>query len=113
MNKKVIAIVVVGLLQIGGGIAFISWKNKTATQSENAKKDIYYCPMHKDYVSDKPGNCPICSMKLVKKGSEDQNQKPAEEVSSQPAHTSANVYISPDRQQMLGVHSLPAEIKTL
>lgn len=25
----------------------------------------YYCPMHTDYKSDKPGNCPICSMKLV------------------------------------------------
>src|SRR6266850_2575203 len=29
-------------------------------------KDVYYCPMHKTYHSDKPGNCPICSMKLVK-----------------------------------------------
>src|SRR5215471_9688071 len=29
-------------------------------------KDVYYCPMHKNYHSDKPGNCPICSMKLVK-----------------------------------------------
>src|SRR5690349_6509328 len=27
---------------------------------------VYYCPMHKNYHSDKPGNCPICSMKLVK-----------------------------------------------
>src|SRR5258708_25055211 len=25
----------------------------------------YYCPMHPTYKSDKPGNCPICSMKLV------------------------------------------------
>lgn len=29
--------------------------------------DIYYCPMHPNYTSDKPGDCPICTMKLVKK----------------------------------------------
>lgn len=31
------------------------------------KKPVYYCPMHPGYVSDKPGDCPICYMKLVKK----------------------------------------------
>ncbi|MFN7942742.1 MAG: efflux RND transporter periplasmic adaptor subunit [Thermoanaerobaculia bacterium] len=25
----------------------------------------YYCPMHPSYVSDKPGDCPICNMTLV------------------------------------------------
>ena len=25
----------------------------------------YHCPMHPHYVSDKPGDCPICAMKLV------------------------------------------------
>ncbi len=29
-------------------------------------KEEYYCPMHPDMKSDKPGNCPVCSMKLVK-----------------------------------------------
>ena len=30
-------------------------------------KDVYYCPMHPSYTSDRPGDCPICNMKLVKK----------------------------------------------
>ncbi len=30
-----------------------------------AKKTIYHCPMHPTYTSDKPGDCPICGMKLV------------------------------------------------
>lgn len=31
------------------------------------EKGLYYCPMHPTYTSDKPGDCPICNMKLVKK----------------------------------------------
>ena len=27
----------------------------------------YYCPMHPTYTSDRPGDCPICNMKLVKR----------------------------------------------
>lgn len=30
----------------------------------------YYCPMHPTYTSDSPGDCPICSMKLVKREAE-------------------------------------------
>lgn len=36
-------------------------KNKSADQ-----KAMYHCPMHPTYISDKPGDCPICGMKLVK-----------------------------------------------
>ncbi len=107
MNKKVIAIVI-SIVLVAGAIGFISFQ-KNQTQSENAKKDIYYCPMHKDYVSDKPGNCPICEMKLVKKGSENQ---PIQQINLEDA-SPGNVFISPERQQMLGVHSTPAEFKTL
>ena len=31
------------------------------------QKDVYYCPMHPDYKSDKAGDCPICNMRLVKR----------------------------------------------
>jgi RND family efflux transporter MFP subunit len=34
--------------------------------SQKAKQAVrYHCPMHTDYVSDKPGTCPICGMHLV------------------------------------------------
>src|SRR3989338_6307506 len=27
----------------------------------------YYCPMHHTYTAERPGDCPICNMKLVKR----------------------------------------------
>jgi len=36
-------------------------------QSSNTQKVIYTCVMHPEVKMDKPGNCPKCGMKLVKK----------------------------------------------
>lgn len=33
--------------------------------ARTAEAGQYYCPMHPDYVSDRPGDCPICNMSLV------------------------------------------------
>jgi membrane fusion protein, copper/silver efflux system len=41
-------------------------KQKKIGISQSAK-DLYYCPMHPTYTSDKPGDCPICGMSLVKR----------------------------------------------
>ena len=41
---------------------------RTLTHEANSEAQAgttYYCPMHPSYRSDKPGNCPICSMRLV------------------------------------------------
>lgn len=35
--------------------------------SASAASEQYYCPMHPQVVQDHPGECPICSMSLVKK----------------------------------------------
>ena len=40
--------------------------------NEKGMETKYYCPMHceEDKVYDKPGNCPVCNMKLVPVGTE-------------------------------------------
>src|SRR5256885_5568128 len=34
-------------------------------EQEHGKKQKYTCPMHPEVVTDHPGNCPKCGMKLV------------------------------------------------
>src|ERR1044071_1869709 len=34
-------------------------------QKSGGKGQRYHCPMHPTYVSDRPGDCPICGMRLV------------------------------------------------
>jgi multidrug efflux pump subunit AcrA (membrane-fusion protein) len=36
-------------------------------EETKSKGTIYYCPMHPGYIQDKPGDCGICGMKLVKR----------------------------------------------
>jgi Cu(I)/Ag(I) efflux system membrane fusion protein len=42
-------------------------KDTHADHTAEAVPDIYTCPMHPEIIRDKPGNCPICGMQLVKK----------------------------------------------
>lgn len=56
-------------------IVFCSFQNTSAqntfekqdtTLTLGSTKIIYTCPMHSEIISDKPGTCPKCGMKLVK-----------------------------------------------
>src|SRR5690349_20594654 len=85
--------------------------------------------MHKSYHSDKPENCPTCSMTLVKL--EDTNAPGATDSAkeSKPSSTSASmpsgapaggavstdnaIFVPPEKQQLIGMRSVPAEVGTL
>lgn len=63
----------------------------------------YRCPMHPDYVSATPGNCPVCGMALV-------SLAPAPSASTTPPER-VPVEIRPDQQRTLGITL--AEAKTV
>lgn len=72
-----------------------------------SSKDIYYCPMHPTYTSDRPGDCPICNMKLVKKKSAGSRS----EISEKPALD--GVHIDAQKQQLIGVKKEAVEKRRL
>ncbi len=61
----IIAVIIVAAI-IGVFIPGRYNKQHTGTVSQ-AAKDLYYCPMHPNFTSDKPGDCAICGMSLVKR----------------------------------------------
>ena len=50
-----------------GGVILLSTSHFPLSTQQGAALAQYYCPMHPSYTSDRPGDCPICNMKLVKR----------------------------------------------
>ncbi|MEW6170569.1 MAG: heavy metal-binding domain-containing protein, partial [Candidatus Omnitrophota bacterium] len=77
-------------------------KQESQVKKPTKQKDIYYCPMHPSYTSDKPGDCPICNMKLVKK---EEAQKIEES-----AKTPKEICILHNCPMLKGTESCPMQI---
>lgn len=71
----------------------------------------YYCPMHPDYHSDKPGDCPICGMRLVL--AEKKDAEPAAARPAAPAQDAARVPTSTEGFRLAGVQTAVAERQSL
>lgn len=68
MKTKNVLIILLVLLAAGVGVFFFKKSPPVpGTITAHSHKNDYYCPMHPQYTSDRPGICPICQMKLVKK----------------------------------------------
>src|SRR5438874_2138087 len=80
-----------------------------STGHPSSKRVLYYVdPMHPAYKSDKPGIAPDCGMQLV----------PVYADGNEPAATStvsgyANVKLTPDRRQLIGVQTGMTEMRSL
>jgi len=91
------------------------WGGQGATHwIQKEEKEEYYCPMHPQQRSDKPANCPICSMKLVKIEKAANSKEGSAGVSAESAPPApSTIFIAPERQQLIGVKSVPARVMPL
>ncbi len=90
------------------GISRLLWG-----KTEEAKT-LYHCPMHTNYISDHPGDCPICGMSLVpipagSHGSGDGAADQAVGAARESVPTGmASVHLESDKIQLIGVKTVKA-----
>jgi Cu(I)/Ag(I) efflux system membrane fusion protein len=97
-------------------VLFVAGCGKSNSKAGAAAK--YFCPMHPTYTSDRPGDCPICNMKLVPiKSSAPMAEHTAHEDGgpTNAPHVSGRipVQISADKQQLIGLRTSPVERREL
>ena len=98
--KRIIAVTTVAVSLAAGSFAYGKWRTSragTARASAHAAT-LYSCPMHPDYRSDHPGDCPICGMRLKA----ERGAAPGGDTSTRAISPGA-VQVSPERQQAIGI----------
>lgn len=98
MKKHLFILAVLMILGAGATLLF-SGCGKNDAEHPAGKTAKYHCPMHPAVVSDKPGDCPICGMKLVPM--DEENKAASASASSVPGLTA--VSIMPDARQRMGL----------
>ena len=147
-NSVITAVVVIAAMIVASGVFLNShYHFLSGGIGAAGKKEVYYCPMHPSFTSDRPGDCVICGMSLVRRQEADKPAGRIQERSQRrvlyyrnpmdPTVTSpvpmkdrmgmdyvavyeeekpaaaGSVYISPQKQQLIGVKKQKVEKRKL
>lgn len=120
--NKILKISIILLVIIGTGFIAIKFNlipNVLNHGIHQSQHEVYICPMHPTYTSDRPGDCPICGMRLVKKEMKEkgENKKIVERKMKMPMDDSemkdmkmeddksVELEIDPAKQQYIGINT--------
>ena len=102
-------------LALAGSVALVSCGRKEASTMDAADKTQatakYHCPMHPSVVSDKPGDCPICGMKLVPMGESGHETKPAARKTMYHSTMNPNEVSDKPGKDSMGMDMVPVEVE--
>ncbi len=105
---KLAKITVLTAVLISGFVVGIWYGSRSQTDAATAagvRKILHYtCPMHPQYTSDKPGDCPSCGMRLVPAYADGEESDPPAGEGGALTITGA-IHISPEKQQIIGVQT--------
>ncbi len=98
--KRFMTVMALAVCLAAGSFTGTWWAHRSgATRASVHAATVYTCPMHPDYRSDHPGDCPICGMRLEA----DRAGGAADRHAAAPALPDGAVQVSPERQQAIGV----------
>lgn len=101
------AILVVGILFLGWNFLYQSGHKDNI--SEKTGNQLWTCPMHPQIIMDKPGECPICHMKLVPL--KENPKKEEKEQNHSDSRSPIQIPLEPAFIQKMNVRAEKAQIK--
>jgi Cu(I)/Ag(I) efflux system membrane fusion protein len=78
--------VILGAMTLFACIMVLNYFGATPWANASEVATQYHCPMHPTYVSNQPGECPICGMTLVPIDTTGKEIKPADSTKANEAH---------------------------
>ena len=101
-------LLLLAVVSIGG---YLMSRRPPPSSTAQAKAAAYYCPMHPSYTSDRPGECPICSMSLEPIPKAGPGAPGASAAGDVPGLS--GVHLTPERIQLIGVRTARATRRDL
>jgi membrane fusion protein, copper/silver efflux system len=93
--KRIASLFLCATCALSVALSLSGCRKADTLQTAGATK--YHCPMHPTYVSDRPGDCPICNMKLVPVGE-------SAASGNQPSLPGrVTIHLDPDKRQLIGL----------
>ena len=108
-KRQLFWMVCVSLLVIAGVSTFILQRNRHQGHQHQSVSEYYTCAMHPQIIKDKPGNCPICSMRLIKKIRRMQDGSSSNDIKT----IIRGVHLSPNQRMLANVATVEVEKQKL